>query len=83
MGYQSKSTAGRRNNVVERPKKMSFKQRRDLVKEQSAGKQDLKSTQDNVENLRKSAGHGSSLERMRAKVSGSNSLSSRRDQRTN
>ena len=48
-GYQSRSSQSRRNQFVERPKKMSFKQRRDMVKEQSADRHsDIQKTQENA-----------------------------------
>ena len=48
---------------------MSFKQRRDLVKEQSAGKSSNEKTQDNVDSLSTRRSAGSTLQRTLAKIS--------------
>ena len=86
-GYQSKAAAStRRSNVIDdKPRKMSFKQRRDMVKEQTAGKSNsnLQKTQENVDSLsRRSAGKESTLQRTQAKMGGQSSgISNLRDTR--
>ena len=56
MGHQTRSAATKRSNVEERPKKMSFKERRDLSKLESLDSKNNAQTQENVDSLSQRGG---------------------------